>query len=190
MVCLQIRGANGAGKTTAVRDFCEKHGMRMEEMSVGGIPTFITSTASKDIIALGRYDKKIGGCDIYKNKNHVRATLEYCVRQYQPQYIVWEGLLYGLTFKFSKEVAVWLGSHGYKYRGLLFNIDFDTALERIYNRNGGREINLQSLQNKIERAYISSMQLAESGCRVKVVNTKDIPKAELYREVEKLLYER
>lgn len=58
---IQIRGANATGKTTIVRQFIDRHDLKMAWKDINGVKTPFYVSDDKKIVILGRYDRKTGG---------------------------------------------------------------------------------------------------------------------------------
>ena len=185
MKLIQIRGCNGSGKTTMMRQFVEKHNLSIKEIKVNNIQTFISSSEDMKTIVLGKYDRKTGGCDLYKNADHVVKTIYQLIKEYRPNTILFEGLIYGLTFKFAKELADNVKNYGYDYKGICLYLDPEEAIKRIYIRNGGKDINQEYIYNKTKSFLTSYNKLKEANYNVKLYDTSKVAINNLIDIIEK-----
>ena len=190
MKLIQIRGCNAAGKTTTVRQFIEKNNFRSEEILIKGIRTYITINKDNSIVILGRYDKKTGGCDLFKNKEHVLHTIIWLIVNIRPKTIIFEGLIYGLSYKFASELSDYVRNYNYEYIGICLYIRPDIAIDRLYNRNGGKKINEQYIFNKTKAAMSAFKKLKCNGYKVKLVDTSDISQGNMFKILEDCINER
>ena len=190
MKVIQIRGSNGAGKTTTVRQFVQKNNLEIEEILIKGKKTYITTNKEHSIVVLGRYDKKTGGCDLFDDNEHVFNTIVWAIINLRPQLIIFEGLIYSFTFKFASKISDFVRKYNYKYTGISLFLEPELALERIYKRNGGKQIKEQLIFDKTKAMVISHKKLAESGYNVKMVNTGEIKEEDMYKILENELNEK
>ena len=57
--------------------------------------------------------------------------------------------MYGTTFKFGKELYDLCRNNDFEYHGVLIQPPFETVLANMTQRNGGKEINFESLTTKV-----------------------------------------
>lgn len=174
MKLIQIRGSNGSGKTTMMKQFVEKHNLEIKNIDVGGIPTDISTNQDMSIIVLGKYNKKTGGCDLYKNKEHISKTIYQVVKDYRPKILLFEGLIYGLTYKFAKTLADTMKKYGYDYKGICLYLEPELAIKRVLLRNGGKSINHQAIYDKTKSFLASYEKLKKDNYNVKMINTGNV----------------
>ena len=184
MQIIQIRGGNACGKTTTVRQFAEQYKLKILEIEVSGIKTDI-STNNKDIVVLGRYDKLNGGCDLFKNKKHVINTLIYIIKTIKPKIIIFEGILYGITFQMSYEINKIAKMYGYKYTGITLYRSKENGMKLLIQRNSGANFNEEHFLQKYKSAFVSHQKLVESGVDMRLINTDKILEDEMYKIIEK-----
>ena len=186
MLFLQISGCMGTGKTTAARTFIrEKGGFRVEFMNVFGKEYPYTFNPTENIVVCGRYDRNIcGGIDGTIHDSNVVKQYVMQILRLKPKLIVFEGVMYGLTYKFSSELAMICRLNGYEYKAIVLAPDFNVLLERIYERNGGKPIKVDSLNKNYMSSIRSSQKLKDSGVFVKFIDTAKIPKEDMWRLIE------
>lgn len=173
---LNVRGAHCSGKTTAVRMFLNKHPHFVEEIMVDGRKTPITVLEDKSIIVLGRYDQgECGGCDRYKGGSHVKSAIINVVKKYNPDLIIYEGIMYSVTFKMAKEIAALSAGLGYQWRSVFLFREYEAMLSLLEKRNNGKVVNLKAVSTKWERAMAVFKMLQKNGFVVKFVNVTDLP---------------
>lgn len=190
MKIIQIRGSNGAGKTTIVKQFCERNNLEIKSINIKGRETFISTNDKGNIVVLGRYDKKTGGCDLYANTDHVLSTIMWVIINLKPQIIVFEGMIYSLSFKFASKVSDLVKRYNYKYQAISLYTDPEVVLGRIYKRNGGKAINEKLILDKIKSVSSSHNKLILNGYSSKMVDTTKIKKENMYRVIEDVLNEK
>ena len=184
MKIIQIRGSNGSGKTTIVRQYANKNNLKIKSIEVNGIETFISTNETGDIVVLGRYDKKTGGCDLFKNTDHVFNTIISVIENMKPRTIVFEGMIYSLSFRFAKKVFDLAKHYGYYYKAISLYTEPDVVLKRIYKRNGGKTIKENLVLDKIKSVMNSHIKLLEHGIESKKVDTTKIAETDMYKVLE------
>lgn len=176
---IQIRGANASGKTTAVRGLIEEGNFDVLFVEIQG--KNYPYTYDGKIAIAGRYDKnECGGADACIHS--AEALQEYIVKLLKdlgPEAFILDAVMYGTTFKFGYELSVVCKKLGYEYIGLCFTQPFEETLRRIYGRNGGREINAESLLDKQNSSLKSFSKLKAAGVNVRLIDTSKIPKDEM-----------
>lgn len=187
MTLLQIRGANSTGKSTAMRQFCERHGLNVHKVKVGGIPTTIETNAERSIVVLGRYDKPSGGCDRFRNTEHVVATIKAVIAKWHPNAVLFEGFIYSLTVSFALQINEIANENGYIYRAVLLDLPKERQLEWLYNRNGGNKVNAKRIIESQERANVAYDKLREAGIDIIKVRSDKIIKEQMWQIVEERL---
>lgn len=184
MKIIQIRGCNASGKTTSVKQFIQRNNLETMEVSVKGKSTYLTTNKDKSIVVLGRYDKKTGGCDLFANKDHVFNTIEWVIFSLRPKTIIFEGLIYGLTYRFASQVSDYAKKYNYEYSGICLYVDEKIAIERLYKRNGGKPIKEQNIFAKTKSTISSYKKLLANGYKVKMIDTSTIKEEEMYKIIE------
>lgn len=190
MKLIQIRGCNASGKTTTVRQFIEKNNFESIEVNIKGKKTYLTINQDKSIVILGRYDKKTGGCDLFDNKEHVFNTIMWIIFNLKPKVIIFEGLIYGLTYKFASELSNFVSKYNYQYKGICLYANEDTVLERLYKRNGGKSIKEINIFKKTKTMISSYKKLLANGYNVKMIDTSNINENEMFKILEDCINER
>lgn len=184
MKIIQIRGSNGAGKTTIVRQFVQRNNLEIKSVSVKGKETFISTNKEGSIVVLGRYDKKTGGCDLYESTDHVLNTIMWAMVNLKPKIIVFEGMIYSLSYRFATKVSDFVKKYNYKYVALSLYTEPNVVLDRIYKRNGGKQIKENLILDKIKTVQVSHNKLINNGYNSKIIDTTNIKEDEMYKVIE------
>lgn len=190
MKVIQIRGSNGAGKTTIVRQFVQRNNLEMKKISIKGRETYISTNENGSIVVLGRYDKKTGGCDLYADTDHVINTIMWAIINLKPKLIVFEGMIYSLYYAFAKKVSDFVKKYSYQYLAISLYTNPEVVLERIYRRNGGRAIKERLIFEKIKAVRSSHNKLISNGYKSKIIDTTNIKENEMYKVLEGEINER
>lgn len=182
MQVIQIRGNNASGKTTSVRQFVENNNLRLEEVDVKGIKTNICT--GENVVVLGRYDKKTGGCDRFRGREHVLSTIIWVIKNIKPDTIVFEGVIYSFTYTFASVVRAAVKRYGYGYKGICLYCPLDITFERLYNRNGGKPVNEEAIKLQARNLYVSYKRLLNSGVDMEMLDTSKIDLEEMHTIIE------
>lgn len=146
---IQIRGFNGSGKSTAVREFIglQKSVPDVQEIKLKSGDKKKVTLFGNGIAILGEYaDRDCAcGCDVYGNRENVADAIEMLMLM-KFETIIFEGLIYGKTFKFGEDISKLSKNYGYIYIPVLLDRDFDECVEHVTIRNGG---NPKKLPNKL-----------------------------------------
>lgn len=190
MKVIQIRGSNGAGKTTIVRQFVQRNNLEIKKISIKGKETYISTNKDGSIVVLGRYDKKTGGCDLYENTEHVLNTMMWAIINLRPKLIVFEGMIYSLSYKFASKVSDLVKKYNYQYLAISLYTNPEVIFERIYKRNGGKAIKENLIFEKIKAVRSSHNKLITNGYNSKIIDTTNINENEMYKVLEGEINER
>lgn len=186
-VLIQLRGVNASGKSTAVRQFIERNGLKPTYIQAEGKTTKIEANKQCAVVGWYKPDAVSEGCDAHiDNKEHLKAVLQKLAEK-QYRVIVFEGLIYGITYKLATEINSIARFYGYKYRPLYLYCRYTQMLERLMERNGNNTgVNFDTLDTKYERARIAAEKLQEAGICTRFINTTDIKRGEMYRIIQEV----
>lgn len=186
---IHLRGSMATGKTSTARAVLARGNYEVRFIDIGGKNYPYMLDESKRWIVTGRYDtRECGGLDgVIKNRNVMKVYLNRLMREVSPDVIVFEAVMYGMTFKFGKECAELCKGNGYEYTGVLLAPDLGMAFSNVYKRNGGKPIDEDRFAEKYYRAVEAAKKLKAAGIRIAVEDTSQYEKDELYKIVEKQL---
>lgn len=192
MKIIQIRGNNGVGKTTMVREFINANGSNCEITSVSVGPRKIECHKINDIIIIGRYDKAAcGGCDAaIKTGEELKNTIAKIVRTLKPSIIIFEGVMYGKSYGFTYEIYKYAQAIKADFVAICLEPSFDVSLERIYSRNGGKEVNVKSLESGWRGSIKSNKKLEFANVPIISCDTGKLTKEEMGKLLEDTVNER
>lgn len=188
---INVRGACGSGKTTMVREFCNRKGFTVEKATFndGNTSDFSVMDGGK-IVALGDYTLSgCTGCDRFKGgSKQIKATVKEAIRRYNPDILIYEHMLSSTCSKGTKETAEIGKTFGYEYKGVQLMCDDASRFERIEKRSGkkARTKNFVSNGNAVVSA---TRHLNEAGYRVKTVDVSNIPKADMWKILDEVVNE-
>ena len=148
---INVRGANGSGKTTAVRWFLEG----ASEISLAdyrtpkGIVRFVTGYRGKnDVCVVGPYKTNCGGLDAVPNFETTFRCLRVGISTYDD--VLCEGVLsstvFGSWFDFAKDMK----AQGEVFALAYLRVSAAECIRRVYLRNGGKKINEDLIRDKVK----------------------------------------
>lgn len=194
---LNFRGAPASGKTTAVRQFCEKNNFRVEIMNLknADIPVSLLTSNGKNIVVIGDYasTKKCTGCDPLRYRNGTSATkrliLESVVaacRIYNPDIIIYEHMITSQVFKATKEIADAARVFGFEYLGIQLRCS-ESKREQLLAERSGVLAGVKNFSSHSQRVNRATEMLNEAGYVVKVVNTENFQKKDMWKIVDSIV---
>lgn len=186
MKVIQLRGTNATGKTTTIRQFIECGEFVVKTIRVAGRDIEYHWEERRRIAILGRYDQAMsGGVDGYiTNKDLLRDTILKIMKNVKPDVLLFEGIVYGVTFEFAFKLARVLKKINCEYIGICFMPPLDVVFERLAKRNGDKAVDYMSVQNKWFSANRAYDKLRKNGIRVKAIDTSKIPKKKMQKIIE------
>lgn len=189
MKVIQLRGTNATGKTTTIRQFIERGNFTVETIRVGIRDIEYHWDSAKKIAIVGRYDKRMsGGVDGYiAEKKLLQNVILRMVTRIRPEVLLFEGIVYGVTFQFAYELSSLLKKLKCEYIGLCFLPPLDVVFDRLAERNGGKPVDYMSVQNKWFTARRSYEMLRKAGVEVREIDTSKIPKDKMWKIIQEEL---
>ena len=174
------------GKTSTARSFISRGDYEVMEIEIAGKKYPYTYDAKKNYVVTGRYDRNVcGGMDgVITERNLMKLYLQTLMKKVQPKVILFEAVMYGNSFKFGYEMSEICRKNGYEYIGVHLAPDFEDVLDNMYKRNGGKQINVESLSGMYFSSFKATDKLRAAGIKVKVKNPRLFPLPELYKMIE------
>lgn len=184
MKVLQIRGCNASGKTTCVNGFIKTKNLTLEDYFVDNKNVYITTNENHSIIVLGRYDKKIGGCDLFGGTAIVIKTILKVIKDFAPKLIIFEGMIYSKSVIFTQKLQKLLKSFGYKYQSVYLYRTFNNTKELLDKRSGGG-YSIENLLSTYKTCINVYKKIKQLGFNIKRIDVDSLT----LEETEKLLLE-
>lgn len=186
MKVIHLRGTNASGKTSTVRQFIQHGHFTVKTIFVHRKEIEYHWDEGRKIAILGRYDQSVsGGVDGRITEKHVLAdSIIRLIEIERPNDLIFEGVVYGVTYKFAYELSVVLRGMGYEYVGLCYSPPLEWCFDRLAERNGDKVVDYMSVQNKWFTAYRAYLKLRKNGVNVKEIDTSLIPKEKMWRLIE------
>ena len=180
---VNIRGCNGAGKSTIPMSMMDAPDMFVQELlgSDGKKISALTVFPSYGWVALGTYFNKTGGLDTLKNNEITRMTL-YAALDLFPEYDI---LMEGIMASTIRSTYIDL-FHEIEdtYKGLKVLIisllpPVEIALSRAYKRNGGKPIKEDAVRGKWETVERNVKYFGDAGFDSIKVNSAKVKKSQM-----------
>lgn len=180
---VNIRGCNGAGKSTIPMSMMDDPDMFVQELvgSDGKRISSLTVFPSYGWVALGTYFNKTGGLDTLKNNEVTRMTL-YAALDLFPEYdVLMEGIMASTIRSTYIDLFHEIESH---YRGLKVLIvsllpPVEVAISRVYKRNGGKPIKEDAVRGKWDTVERNAKYFAEAGFDSIRVNSAKVKRSQM-----------
>lgn len=178
---VNIRGCNGAGKSTIPMSMMDDPEMYVHEIrgSDGKRMSAITVFPTYGWVALGTYFNKTGGMDTLRDNWTTRMTL-YAALDGFPEYNV---LMEGIMASTIRSTYIDLFQEVQEYYGddltiMIISLlpPVEVAISRVYSRNGGKPINEEAVRGKWETVAKNVSAFAEAGFTSVKVNSAKVPK--------------
>lgn len=181
---VNIRGCNGAGKSTIPMSMMDDPEMYVHEIrgSDGKRMSAITVFPTYGWVALGTYFNKTGGMDTLRDNWTTRMTL-YAALDGFPEYNV---LMEGIMASTIRSTYIDLFQEVQEYYGDDLTImvlsllpPVEVAISRVYSRNGGKSINEEAVRGKWETVARNVAAFEEAGFTSLKVNSAKVPKEKM-----------
>lgn len=168
-VLVNIRGCNGAGKSTIPMSMMDDPDMYVQEVmgSDGKKIGAVTVFPSYGWVALGTYFNKTGGMDGLKNNWCTRATLFFALELYPEYDILMEGIMASTIrstyIDLFHDIENYYGDDSPQVIVLSLLPPVYTAIRRVYKRNGGKPIQEEAIRGKWATVERNVSAFADAG---------------------------
>lgn len=184
-VLVNIRGCNGAGKSTIPMSMMDDPAMYVHEIrgSDGKRMSAITVFPTYGWVALGTYFNKTGGMDTLRDNWTTRMTL-YAALDGFPEYNV---LMEGIMASTIRSTYIDLFHEVEEYyddlKVLVISLlpPVEVAISRVYSRNGGKPIQEDAVRGKWETVARNVSAFREAGFTSVRVDSSKIPKDKMLK---------
>lgn len=176
---VNIRGCNGAGKSTVPMSMLSDPDMYVEELkySDGKRIGAFTVFPAYGWIALGTYFNKTGGLDGILNMTCVKTALYAALGMYPDYDIIMEGILCSTVFSsYSDLFHIVENQTGRQVMILSLLPPLEVCLERIQSRNGGKPIKEDLVAGKRASVARSHEKFKQEGFTCVKVDSSRVPK--------------
>lgn len=181
-VLVNVRGCNGAGKSTIPMSMMDDPKMYVHEIvgSDGKRISAITVFPSYGWVALGTYFNKTGGLDTLKNNAVTKLTLFAALDGFPEYNVLMEGIMASTIrstyIDLFHEVENYYGKKRLKVIVVSLLPPVDVALSRVYERNGGKPINEAAVAGKWNTVARNVAEFANAGFTSIKVNSAKVKK--------------
>ena len=184
-VLVNIRGCNGAGKSTIPMSMMDDPAMYVHEIkgSDGKRMSAITVFPTYGWVALGTYFNKTGGMDTLRDNWTTRMTL-YAALDGFPEYNV---LMEGIMASTIRSTYIDLFHEVEEYyddlKVLVISLlpPVEVAISRVYSRNGGKPIQEDAVRGKWETVARNVSAFREAGFTSVRVDSSKVPKDKMLK---------
>lgn len=165
-VLVNIRGCNGAGKSTIPMSMMNDPDMWVHTIvdDTGKKLSAITVFPTYGWVALGTYFNKTGGMDTLKNSEITRLTLQVALKEFQDFNILMEGIM-ASTIRSTYVDLFHEVEKSWPIRVIVLNLlpPVEVAISRVYSRNGGKPINEEAVRGKWETVAKNAKVFSDEG---------------------------
>lgn len=178
---VNIRGCNGSGKSTIPISMMDDPDMYIVEKPYNGkSKRILTVFPSYGWVALGSYFNKTGGLDTFPNNKFTKKVLKYCIRHYPEYDILMEGIIASTIYSTYRDLFK-LVKKRYSITPVVINFipPLDIAINRIYQRNCGKPINEDAVENKWNIVKRNHFKFKDDGFISLIVDTNLCKKQEM-----------
>lgn len=184
-VLANIRGCNGAGKSTIPMSMMDDPEMYIHEIigSDGKRISSITVFPTYGWVALGTYFNKTGGLDTLKNNEITRMTL-YAALDGFPEYnVLMEGIMASTIRSTYIELFHEVENYYQELKVIIISLlpPVEIAISRVYQRNGGKPIKEDAVRGKWDTVARNVKYFADAGFTSVRVNSAKVAKHKMLK---------
>lgn len=178
---VNIRGCNGAGKSTipmSMMDDPDKY--IIEKPYKGKQKKILTVFPRYKWIVLGTYLNKTGGMDTFPNNELTVRALIYAIKNFPEYDVLMEGIMCSTIYSTYKDLFLRVEKE-FDLKCIIVNFipPYEVALERVYERNGGKSIKEDGVKSKYETVKRNHEKFKKDGFKVVKVDTSKILKEDM-----------
>lgn len=184
-VLANIRGCNGAGKSTIPMSMMDDPEMYIHEIigSDGKRISSITVFPTYGWVALGTYFNKTGGLDTLKNNEITRMTL-YAALDGFPEYnVLMEGIMASTIRSTYIDLFHEVENYYPELKVIIISLlpPVEIAISRVYQRNGGKPIKEDAVRGKWDTVARNVKYFADAGFTSVRVNSAKVSKYQMLK---------
>lgn len=184
-VLANIRGCNGAGKSTIPMSMMDDPEMYIHEIigSDGKRISSITVFPTYGWVALGTYFNKTGGLDTLKNNEITRMTL-YAALDGFPEYnVLMEGIMASTIRSTYIDLFHEVENYYHELKVIIISLlpPVEVAISRVYQRNGGKPIKEDAVRGKWDTVARNVEYFADAGFTSVRVNSAKVAKHKMLK---------
>jgi hypothetical protein len=180
-VLVNIRGCNGAGKSTIPMSMLDDPDLEVYDSKKGWSLTLFPSYGW---LALGKYKTKTGGMDTISTKAQKFEALEYAWTEYPDFDIIMEGVIdstirstyIDLFTDYENRVLAGEITPPRKIIVLNFLPPVEVCVQRVLERNGGVPVKAEQIESKWKTVMRNVQYFREAGITTLKYDTSKIPR--------------
>ena len=182
---VNIRGCNGAGKSTIPMSMMDDPEMYVHEImgSDGKRISAITVFPTYGWVALGTYFNKTGGMDTLRDNWTTRMTL-YAALDGFPEYnVLMEGIMASTIRSTYIELFREVEEYYDDLKVIIISLlpPVEVAISRVYSRNGGKPIQEEAVRGKWETVARNVSAFSEAGFTSLRVDSSKVSKDKMLK---------
>lgn len=163
---VNLRGCNGSGKSTIPISMMDDPEVYIiQKPYKGKSKKILTVFPNYGWVALGSYLNKTGGLDTFPDNELTKKTLFYALKNFPEYNILMEGVIASTVrstyINLFEEVECKYPETKVIILSLLPSLD--TCLKRVYERNGGKPIKEEAVENKYKIVRRNVEKFRETG---------------------------
>ena len=189
MKVIQVCGTSGTGKTTLIKGLLSSGRFIRLYSTVDGEARELWYNG--EILVLGRYNRNnCCGVDAWKiTGEQFLKVLDTILAVYEPRVVIFEHLMFGLTYRFKHDARACAEKHGYEYVVVVLTASLNTLSERIIGRTGNESVNFDAVMSKARTAIVSTKKVEAEGAKAYILDTERIDRKSLLRAFKEIIYE-
>ena len=179
---INIRGCNGSGKSTIPMSMMNDPDMYVIEKPYKGKQRkILTVFPTYKWVALGTYFNKTGGLDVFPNNELTQKALWYALKKFPEYDIMMEGVIASTVFSTYSDIFHRVEEKYPNTKVIVFNMlpPFETCLERVYSRNGGKPVKEEQIENKWKIVQRNIQKFKNEGFITLKVDTSRVSKDDM-----------
>ena len=184
-VLVNIRGCNGAGKSTIPMSMMDDPDMYVHEIrgSDGKRMSAITVFPTYGWVALGTYFNKTGGMDTLRDNWTTRMTLYAAIDGFPEYNVLMEGIMASTIRSTYIDLFHEVEEYYDDLKVLVISLlpPVEVAISRVYSRNGGKPIQEDAVRGKWETVARNVSAFREAGFTSVRVDSSKVPKDKMLK---------
>ena len=178
MIIINLRGANGSGKTFTAEGLLTEPVAIIELLQYitpAGRPRVVPGHLGADkVLLVGKYEKgKCGGCDTIKTQDMIRSAVKAAADMSQGEVVLFEGVIVSTIFKSYLDFAQQIKRLGHQYCWAYLNTPLEVCLQRIKERNKGRPVKEKLVADTVKSISSTRFKAKQVGEWVEVLDWRD-----------------
>jgi hypothetical protein len=184
---INIRGASASGKTTTLKQFCERYGFSVEKIHTPFHSLPICLINNSNIVVFGDYsaDGNCLGADRFRDgtKDIIDCFIAVC-EKYNPDIIIYEHMLSSHCFKGTSNIAKIAKEFGYIFFGIQLQLSEKKRFKNLIDRSGSNASTKQFNKNNGDKVDRASEKLINAGIDVMTVNVENMKKESMWKIID------